>query len=51
MDESVKQPLMIRITVFAALTPDCFFSDPESQRARDFLRSLRAEADNGEDRS
>ena len=32
-------------------TPDCFFSDPESQRARDFLRSLRAEADNGEDRS
>ncbi len=32
-------------------TPDCFFSDPESQRARDFLRSLRAETDNGEDRS
>ena len=32
-------------------TPDCFFSDPESQRARDFLRSLHAEADNGEDRS
>ena len=32
-------------------TPDCFFSNPESQRARDFLRSLHAEADNGEDRS
>ena len=24
-------------------TPDCFFSDPESQRARDFLHSLHAE--------
>ena len=32
-------------------TPDRFFSNPESQRARDFLRSLHAEADNGEDRS
>ena len=24
-------------------TPDCFFSDPASQRARDFLHSLHAE--------
>ena len=32
-------------------TPDRFFCDPESQRARDFLHSLHAGQDNEEERS